>query len=76
VSQAGSVPHTHSSVSPALFNQDHDRILLATSGVVAIREASPLLFAFLVVTHASVHTANRLDTAAGGTTDSRAPPLS
>jgi hypothetical protein len=75
ISQAGSVPHTHSSKSPAFFNQDHDRVLLATSGAVATGEALPLLFTILGSTSVSARTSDPVRSIVVGTTDSRAPPL-
>jgi hypothetical protein len=75
ISQAGSVPHTHSSKSPAFFNQDHDRVLLATSGAVATSEALPLVFEFLGRMFGSDRTSDPVHSAVVGTTDSRAPPL-
>lgn len=75
ISQAGSVPHTHSSKSPAFFNLDHDRVLLATSGVVATGEALPLVFTFPGRTFVAARTSDPVHSAVVGTTDSRAPPL-
>jgi hypothetical protein len=75
ISQAGSVPHTHSSKSPAFFNQDHDRVVLATSGAVATGETLPLVFEFLDRAFGSDRTSDPVRSAVVGTTDSRAPPL-
>jgi hypothetical protein len=75
MSQAGSIPHTHSSASPAFFNQDHDRILLAASNAVATGEPLPLVFTLPGRTFVSACTSDPVHWAVVGTTDSRAPPL-
>jgi hypothetical protein len=74
VAEGGSLPHSHSSAGPAFFNQDHDRVLLATSGVVAISDASPVSFTLVEGVFAAERASDRVHAATLGTTDSRAPP--
>jgi hypothetical protein len=43
VLQGAGVPHTHSNVGPGFYNQDHDRVLLATlHGAATVPALQPL----------------------------------
>ena len=75
VSQAGSVPHTHSGKAPGLFNEDHDLALLAAANAVAIHEASPLLVTFILTAFVAGRSGDRAVSRPTAPTDSRAPPL-
>jgi hypothetical protein len=73
---AATVPHTHVTATPGLFNQEHDLTYLATlSGVGPLTQAAGAV-ALIVVVAAVL--APSLPTAASGPgrhPDSRAPPL-
>jgi hypothetical protein len=75
VAETGSVPHSHDSASPALFNEEHDLTLLATGGAVALPDALPLLIAFVVVATLAIFAARRPAIAPRRGADSRAPPV-
>lgn len=75
VAQTGSVPHSHDSTTAAVFNEEHDFALFATSGAVALPEAGPILFAFVVVATLLVFAPRRPSADPCRTADSRAPPV-
>jgi hypothetical protein len=76
VSQAGSIPHTHSASAPGLFNQDHDLTLLAASNAAALHDQSPALFTITLTAPVAPHVVDQPASLPTGTTDSRAPPVS
>ena len=75
VSQAGSVPHSHSATAPGLFNVDHDLTLLAAANAVAVQAASPALVTYFLSTAIPSPSSDESCSVSRSTTDSRAPPL-
>jgi hypothetical protein len=76
VLSAATIPHTHLTAKPGLYNQEHDLAYLAALGgvaplVPAVRAVAPLR----VVAHAFAAAAPSLVTGVGRHPDSRAPPL-
>jgi len=71
---AGSVPHSHDSAVPAIFNAEHDLTLLATSSAAALVDVAPLLFTVVVVATLALLAPERLLAAPHRGAASRAPP--
>jgi hypothetical protein len=76
VLQGASVPHTHAGIGAGLYNQDHDRSLLATLHATAtLAAAQPAIVRLAVVTAVAPVATSPIDSAALPSAASRAPPL-
>ena len=76
VLSAATIPHTHVTAKPGLYNQEHDLAYLAALGGVAPPvQAVSAMAPVLAVAHALAAAALSLVTRVGRHPDSRAPPL-
>jgi hypothetical protein len=74
--QGASLPHSHASARPGLYNQDHDSTLLATLHSIAmVAEAAPVPLGFALVGAIALLAIRPPASAARPTCESRAPPL-
>jgi hypothetical protein len=74
--QGACLPHTHTSVGPGLYNQDHDLSLLAMlHGAAAVLDAQPAPLVVVVVSAVTPAGTESPAAPARSTADSRAPPL-
>ena len=76
VLQGASIPHTHAGIGAGLYNQDHDRSLLATlHGAATLAAAQPAVVRLAVVTAVTPAATTPIDSTALPCAASRAPPL-
>jgi len=73
---AATVPHTHATAQPGLYNQEHDlSYLAALGGVAPVVQAVGAVAPVVVVAAALALSAPALVSRPGRHPDSRAPPL-
>jgi hypothetical protein len=75
LAQNGSVPHSHGSATPALFNQEHDLTLLATGGAATLADIAPLVVGVVLIAVLSTCVPHRPIVSPCRGADSRAPPV-
>jgi hypothetical protein len=75
LAQNGSLPHSHDSATAALFNQEHDLMLLATGGAATLADVAPLIVGVVLVAVLSTCIAQRPIASPCRGADSRAPPV-
>jgi hypothetical protein len=75
VLEGASLPHSHASNAPALYNHDHDRTSCATFGAAPIPAAAPDVPRVPAASGVIVSAVAKPPLSARGLADSRAPPL-
>ena len=74
--QGASLPHSHASARPGVYNQDHDATLLATLHSIAmLAETAPAPLVFALVAAIALLAIRSPASTTRPTCDSRAPPL-